>query len=200
MLDSKIRVYWDRGMRPVGGFIAKTRISPNAITLLGVVIQIVVAVEILRGALLVAGLVAIVAALFDVFDGAVAKAKGITSSFGAFLDSTTDRIADALYFGPLAWLYGVRPDTPGRDEPWVAAVALATLVLVFMVSYAKARAEALGYDAKVGLAERAERAIVMIAGLILNLVPAALVIVGVASAITFLQRLFHVRAQAVRGG
>jgi CDP-diacylglycerol--glycerol-3-phosphate 3-phosphatidyltransferase len=186
-------------MRPVGRTLAKSRISPNAITLLGVAIQIVAAVFILRGALVAGGLIAIVAAFFDVFDGAVAKARGLTSKFGAFLDSTTDRVSDALYFIPIAWLYAVDPDIPGHDEQWVAAVALATLVFVFLVSYSKARAESLGYDAKVGLAERAERSIVIIAGLILNLVPAALVILCAASVITFFQRFFHVRSQANRG-
>ena len=186
-------------MRPVGRTLAKSHISPNVITLMGVAIQIAAAVFILRGALLVAGLIAIAAAFFDVFDGAVAKARGLTSKYGAFLDSTTDRASDALYFIPIAWLYGVDPDIPSRNEPWVAAVSLATLVFVFLVSYAKARAESLGYDAKVGLAERAERSIVIIAGLILNLVPAALVILCVASVVTFFQRFFHVRAQATRG-
>jgi CDP-diacylglycerol--glycerol-3-phosphate 3-phosphatidyltransferase len=200
VLDSKIRVYWDKGMRPVGRALGKSGLSPNVITVLGVLIQVVVAIEILRGAVLVGGLIAIVAAFFDAFDGAVAKAKGITSKFGAFLDSTTDRLADALYFIPLAWLYGVDPDIPAHDERWVAAVALGTLVFVFLVSYAKARAESLGYDAKVGLAERAERTIIMIAGLILNLVPQALVILCAASVVTFFQRFFHVRAQATRGG
>ena len=183
-------------MAPVGRALAKTRISPNAVTILGLLIQVGVAVLILDGALRAAGLIAIVAAFFDAFDGAVAKARGMTSKFGAFLDSTTDRLADALYFVPIAWLYGVGPDGASRDEPWVAAAALGALVAGYMVSYVKARAEGLGFDCKVGIAERAERLIIVIAGLILDLVPVAVVILGAASVITVIQRIVHVRRQA----
>lgn len=184
-------------MAPVGRALAKTRISPNAVTLLGLLIQVGVAVLILDGRLLAAGLIAIVAAFFDTFDGAVAKARGMTSKFGAFLDSTTDRLADALYFVPIAWLYGVDPDIQVHDEPWVAAAALGALVAGFMVSYVKARAEGLGFECKVGIAERAERLIIVIVGLLLDLVPIAVAVLAVVSAITVIQRIVHVRRQAV---
>ena len=196
MLNSKIRAGWDRVMAPVGRALGKSRISPNAVTVVGLGIQVVVAVLILDGAILAAGFVAIVAAFFDVFDGAVAKATGKMSKFGAFLDSTTDRLADALYFLPIAWLYGVDPDIPARDEPWVAALALGALVFSFMVSYVKARAEGLGFDCNVGFAERAERVIIVIAGLILDLVPIALILLGLAAFVTLVQRIVHVRRQA----
>jgi len=196
VLNAKVRAYWDKAMAPVGRAIARTRISPNAITVLGLVLQVVVAVLILDGAILSAGLVAVLAAFFDVFDGAVAKARGLVSRFGAFLDSTTDRVADALYFIPIAWLYAVDPDIAARDEPWVAAASLATLVASFLVSYVKARAEGLGFDCNVGIAERAERVIVVIAGLILDLIPIAVVILGAASMITVIQRIVHVARQA----
>lgn len=197
MLNEKIRVQWDRGMAPVGRFIGRSRISPNAVTILGLLIQIGAAVLILDGALLAAGLVAVVAAIFDVLDGAVAKARGMTSNFGAFLDSTTDRLADSLYFLPIAWLYAVDPDIPARDEPWVAVLALATLVLAFMVSYVKARAEGLGFKCDVGIAERAERSIIVIAGLILNLVPITLAVLAAASLVTVIQRIAYVYKQSV---
>ncbi|MFN2524754.1 MAG: CDP-alcohol phosphatidyltransferase family protein, partial [Actinomycetota bacterium] len=155
MLDTKIRAGWDRMMQPVGRGLARARINPNAITVAGVAVQVGVAAAILEGRLVLAGMVAIAAALFDVFDGAVAKARGLTSKFGALLDSTTDRLSDALFFLPVAWLYGVEPDVARHDEPWVAAVSLATLVLSFLVSYVKARAEGLGYECRVGLVERA---------------------------------------------
>jgi CDP-diacylglycerol--glycerol-3-phosphate 3-phosphatidyltransferase len=195
MLDSKIRVHWDRLMKPVGRGLGRAGLTPNAITVGGVVFQAAVAALILNGSLLAAGLVAVVAALADGLDGAVAKAMGARSDFGAVLDSTTDRLAEALYYLPIAWLYGVSPDVAERDEPWVAALALTAMVLSFLVSYIRARAESLGYDAKVGIAERAERAIILILGLILDLVPLSLVLLASASAVTFLQRLVHVRRQ-----
>lgn len=197
MLDSKIRGWWDTAMRPVGRALARTPLSPNAVTLLGVAIQVGVAYLIIEGRLVAAGLIAIAAAFFDTFDGALAKAKGRTSKFGAFLDSSTDRVADALYFGPIAWLYGVDPDIAARDEPWVAAVTLVALVASFMVSYVKARAEALGFDCKVGLVERAERLGLLVIALVFNdLLPPIMVVLAVASVFTVFQRMFHVYGQA----
>lgn len=185
-------------MRPVGAGLGRLGLTPNSVTLLGVAIQGVVSWLILDGRLLAAGLVAIFAALSDGFDGAVAKARGMTSRFGAVLDSTTDRLTDALYFLPLAWLYAVDPDIAERDEPWVGAVALVALVFSFLISYVRARAEAMGFDAKVGIAERAERIILLVAGLILDQVPIALAILTVLTVITFFQRIVHVYRQSAR--
>lgn len=196
MLDQKLRGLWDRMVRPVGRALGRSGLSANAVTTSGLVIQAVVGWAIIDGRLVLAGLIAIVGALADGLDGAVAKAKGSASPFGAFYDSTVDRISDALYFVPLAWLYGVAPDIPAHDQPWVAALALVTLVASFLVSYVRARAEGLGFDCKVGIAERAERVILIIAGLLFDLVPIALAILGLLSIVTFLQRVFHVRAQA----
>lgn len=196
MINQKLRAGWDRLMTPVGRTLARAGLTPNWITIAGVALHVVVAWWIIEGRLLAAGLLAIIGAFFDSFDGAVAKARGSTSRFGAFLDSTTDRISDALYFLPLAWLYAVSPDTPEHAENWVAATAMVAMVAGFMVSYTKARAESLGFDCNVGIAERAERLIVIIASLIFDIVPIGVSVVAVASIITFFQRVFHVRRQA----
>ena len=196
MINAQLRQVWDRVIRPVGRGFARSGLTPNQITYLGVGVQIGVAVLILEGRLLAAGLAGILAAVSDVLDGAVAKARGQPSRYGAFLDSTTDRLSDALYYVPLAWLYGVDPDIVERDEPWVAAVALAALVMTFLVSYAKARAESLGYECNVGIAERAERLIILILALLFNVVPPALVLLLVLALITFVQRMVHVHKQA----
>ena len=196
MLNSKIRPLWDRLMRPVGRALGRTPLTPNSVTFLGVAVQGVVAWLIVDGRLVAAGFVAVISALLDVFDGALAKAKGLVSRFGAFLDSTTDRLSDALFFAPIAWLYGVAPDSPARDEPWVAATALVALVASFLVSYVKARAEAVGFEATVGIAERAERVILVIIALVFNdLLPAIMVILAGLSVITVVQRMAHVYGQ-----
>jgi CDP-diacylglycerol--glycerol-3-phosphate 3-phosphatidyltransferase len=183
-------------MRPVGTAVARGHISPNAVTLFGVALHIGVAALIVTGHLLAAGLVAIVAALLDGVDGAVAKASGRITKFGGFLDSTTDRLSDALYFAPIAWLYGVDPDISAHDEPWVAAVALVALVASFLVSYVKARAEGLGLDCNVGFAERAERLILVIAALILEpILPVLMVVLAGVAVVTVLQRVVHVYKQ-----
>lgn len=196
MLNQKIRGAWDVFMKPVGRGLMKTGVSPDAITIMGVAIQAISGYFILEGRLFVAGLVAIVAALFDALDGAVARARNRKSSFGAVLDSTTDRLSDALFFLPLIWLYGVRPDVARREDLWVVGLAMAALVFSFLVSYVKARAEGLGLECNVGFAERLERLAIMIIGLLLDVVLGALVILATLSAITFLQRLLHVRKQA----
>ncbi len=195
VLNQKIRARWDTFIRPVGRGLARTGIAPDAITLLGVLIQAGAAVAILNGRLVLAGVISTVAALSDVLDGAVAKARGRTGRFGALLDSTTDRLADALLFLPLAWLYGVSPDVVERDSPVIAAIALVGLVASFLVSYVKARAESLGYRCDVGIAERAERLIALIVGLLLDIVPVVLIVLTALSIVTFVQRLLYVRRQ-----
>ena len=199
MLDQKIRVYWDRGMSPVGRGLGRIGLSANAITVLGVFITLGGAYLVTQGRLFLAAVILAVAAVFDVLDGAVAKATGSTTRFGALLDSTTDRLGDASIFAAVAWLYGVDPDVSGRRSLLVAGLALATMIFAFLVSYVKARAEGLGYEANVGFAERAERMIVIILGLAFDRVPIAIGILCVASFITFLQRLLHVRSVAARG-
>lgn len=195
MLNTKIRGWWDGLVRPVGVLASKGRISPNSVTLFGVAVQVAVAAYIITGHLLVAGLLAILASLVDGIDGAVAKASGRVTRFGALLDSTTDRLSDALFFIPIAWLYGVSPDISEHDEPWVAAVALVALVASFLVSYIKARAEGLGLECNVGIAERAERLILLIAALILSpLLPAIMVVLAALATITVAQRIVHVRS------
>ena len=197
MLNAKIRGIWDKGMKPVGGFIGRSGVTPNQITLFGVVVQAFVSYLIVVDRLAQAGFVLIAAALLDTVDGAVAKARGLTTKFGAFLDSTMDRLSDALVFLPIAWLYLAEPTAARADQQWVAALALVTLVLSFLVSYARARAEGLGFDCNVGLIERAERLIIMILALVFNdLLPAGLALLALASLITLVQRMVHVYKQA----
>ena len=196
MLDRKLRATWNRVVIPVGNVVAKTHLSPNAITALGLVIQTGSAWAILEGRLFLAAVIALVAAIFDLLDGAVARSQNRESPFGALVDSTADRLADMLFFLPLMWLYGVAPDVSRRENRWIAGLAIAALVFSFLVSYVKARAEGLGFDAKVGFAERAERVAIMILGLAFDQILIALVLLTLLSAITFVQRVVHVRNQA----
>ena len=200
MINAKLRSTWNKVMSPVGGALARTPLTPDQVTVVGVLLQALAAWYIVEGRLFVAALVSVVAALADAFDGALARAKGTGRPFGALLDSTTDRLADALVFLPVAWLYGVDPDT-GHDSEMVALLALVALVASFLVSYVKARAEGLGFDCNVGIAERAERLIVIILSMAFDVLPLGVGIIAVASIVTFFQRLFYVRSQArVAGG
>ena len=136
--------------------------------------------------------------LTDLLDGAMARSRGTSSRFGAFLDSTMDRLADSAIFGGLVlWYSGV------GDDRTLEAVALFCLVAGAVTSYAKARAEGLGMTCNVGIAERAERLIVVLLGTLLVglgaptwVLGAALVLLAVASAVTVGQRLVEVHRQA----
>ena len=195
MINAKLRKGWDKFMQPVGRWLARTPLSPDVVTLFGVALQGLMAYLILDGHLWQAGVVGIVGGFMDAFDGALAKAKGRTSKWGAFFDSTTDRLSDALVLAPIAWLYGVDPDIAAHASKTTAALALVALVMSFLVSYAKARAESLGFTCNVGIAERAERLIIIVAALILNFVPIGVGILAVLGTVTFLQRMVHVYGQ-----
>jgi CDP-diacylglycerol---glycerol-3-phosphate 3-phosphatidyltransferase len=199
VINQRIRGLYDGLMKPVGRSLSRLGLSADAITLIGVAIQGLAAYFIVQGRLFVAGLVAIVAAVADGLDGAVAKARGSTSKFGALLDSSADRLSDALFFVPVAWLF-LEGDRVGAGQQWIAALALCALVASFLVSYIKARAEGLGYSCDVGIIERAERLLFVIVALLLaEFIPAAVPIslgaLAVLSSVTVVQRLMHVRAQ-----
>ena len=189
-----LRPMFTRLLTPLGGALARTPITPNMITAAGTVGVMIGALWLFPLGHLFAGtLVCWGFAMFDMLDGLLARLKGTTGSWGAFLDSTLDRIGDAAVFTGLAvWL--------SRDhQPVLAGVALYCLVAGGMVSYARARAEGIGVRADVGVAERSERLLVVLvaAGLTGLGVPFVLAIglwaVAAASTVTFAQRVLVVR-------
>ncbi|GAA4241241.1 CDP-alcohol phosphatidyltransferase family protein [Actinomadura meridiana] len=145
----------ERAFKPIGTTVARTGLSPNAITVIGTLgVSAGALVLFSRGEFFWGTMVITAFVLFDMLDGAVARVTGKISKFGAFLDSTMDRVADAAIFSGL--MIGLYRD--GQEA--LAGVALYCLVSGVVVSYAKARAEGLGYTCNVGIAERAERLIV----------------------------------------
>jgi CDP-diacylglycerol--glycerol-3-phosphate 3-phosphatidyltransferase len=183
-----------RLLEPAGRALARTPITPNMITVIGVTGVTAGALWLFPTGHLFAGTMVCTAfVLSDMLDGTLARIKGSSGSFGAFLDSTLDRIADAAVFGGIAiWLA-----TGGHDR-LLAAVALFCLVAGLLVSYARARAEGLGVKCDVGIAERAERLIIGLVAIGLSglgvpyVLSAGLWIVAVLSAITFGQRVYAV--------
>jgi CDP-diacylglycerol---glycerol-3-phosphate 3-phosphatidyltransferase len=155
MLNVLARARISRVLDPIGAALARAGVSPDVVTVVGTIGVVVGSlVFVARGELLIGMLVVTVSVLTDMLDGAIARASGRTSRWGAFLDSTMDRIADGAAFGSLAfWLA-----TEGRKSE--AAAALFCLVAGVIVSYAKARAEGLGLRCDVGIAERSERLII----------------------------------------
>lgn len=167
-------------------------VNPNTLTLLGLLISIVAAIFFAMGEVLVAGSLLLLSGFFDALDGAVARENGRTTRFGSFLDSVCDRFADAavligaMYAGLTSF-----PLFPGWFPGWF----LGSLAIVgsLMVSYTRARAEAAGAAASVGIGERAVRMVILILGAFLNMVNWAVLLVIVVSFITVFQRIGFVR-------
>ncbi|HLX49983.1 MAG TPA: CDP-alcohol phosphatidyltransferase family protein [Streptosporangiaceae bacterium] len=196
-----IRPVLDRVTTPAGRALARTPITPNAITVIGALGVSAGALALFPAGELFAGtIVCTFFVLADMLDGALARVKGTSGPWGAFLDSTLDRVADASVFGGLMLWFMF-----GGHSRLLAGVALFCLVSGMLVSYAKARAEGLGYRCDVGIAERSERLLIglVAAGLSGLGVPYVLAIglwsLAVLSAVTFGQRVVAVR-QASRAG
>jgi CDP-diacylglycerol--glycerol-3-phosphate 3-phosphatidyltransferase len=150
---------------------------------------------------MVAGWIVAITAVFDVLDGLVARRSGRATVFGAFYDSTLDRVADGALLGGIAWFFAT---DPVHKSSWMLAITLAGVVGTFLTSYTRARAEALGINAKVGVMQRAERVTLLSApqalfGLALNgwVFIAVVAILSVTAWITAVQRILYVRRVAL---
>jgi CDP-diacylglycerol--glycerol-3-phosphate 3-phosphatidyltransferase len=178
--------------------LARTRVTPNALTASGVLLCGIASVLVLfedRNELVfywLAALVFVVGSLLDILDGALARAGGKTTPFGAFLDSTTDRISEGFMLTAIAYVLA------RHHHPVFVAVAMAAVAGSFLVSYTRAKAEALGLRGDVGIGSRAERVVVITAGLVLapwGVLPWSLVLLAATAWITVAQRVLHVRKQ-----
>ena len=199
MLD-RFKKFWQGVvLAPIVNLLLKLGVSPDAVTLVGTVGVSAGALVFFPQGKLLTGVLVITAFVFsDLIDGAMARASGQTSSWGAFLDSTLDRMADAAIFAGLVLYFA----GPGDDYLYVC-VALYCLVMGIITSYTRARAESLGMQAKGGIAERADRlvAILVMTGLgalfdVPILMFVTLWVLAVASTVTVLQRILMVRKQA----
>ena len=181
--------------RPVVGFMARTPVTPNAITWSGFLLAIGAAALVITGHLFIAGWVVLFASFFDILDGALARYTSRTTQFGAVLDSTLDRLTEAVLLLSILIFYLL------GDSLSVVGILLVCLALVSspLVSYVRARAEAMGLDCQVGLFTRAERVVVLALGLLLSQIGyaliAALAVIVLFSFITVSQRLVYVWQQ-----
>jgi CDP-diacylglycerol---glycerol-3-phosphate 3-phosphatidyltransferase len=191
MLDGRFRATVDKTVKPIGQNIKKTGLTADHFTILGLVLSAFAAVAIGTAHLRLGLLLVVLTGLCDTFDGAVAKAAGTSSSRGAFFDSVADRISDSLLFGGVAWYFA--STQPGL----LVMLPLAVLASSSVISYERAKAESLGFSAKGGIMERAERIILLALGLLFDvlLVP-VLVIMLVLTVFTAAQRFFKVWNQA----
>ena len=196
MLDGNWRNVVDRGLSPIGKNLHRAGITADVVTIIGIIMAIAASVSIAFGSLRLGFLLLIMTGISDALDGPVAKASGAASLRGAFFDSVSDRLTDALLLGGIAWfLIG---DEPG----YTVMLPVSVMFVSLLISYQRAKAESLGLDAKGGLMERAERFIVLAIGLLFS--EALIVILWimlVLSSFTAAQRFVKVwkQASATRG-
>jgi CDP-diacylglycerol--glycerol-3-phosphate 3-phosphatidyltransferase len=201
MLNRYARALITRILTPVARALVALGISPDVVTLVGTLGVIAGAMAFYpRGSFFVGTLVVTVFVFSDTLDGIMARMTGRASSWGAFLDSTLDRIGDAAVFGGLVLYFAGR-----GDDVVMAGLALACLVFGQVVSYARARAEGLGMTANVGIAERADRLVTVLLttgltglfGLPVVVLEVVLALLAVASLVTIAQRMLTVRRQVL---
>jgi CDP-diacylglycerol---glycerol-3-phosphate 3-phosphatidyltransferase len=191
MFDGRWRASFEQGLKPVGDNIRRTGITADHLTAAGVLLAAGAAVAIANGALRAGLLLLVLCALPDMLDGAVAKASGTAGPRGAFFDSVSDRVTDALLLGGVAW--HLSTTHPGR----IAVLPLAVLGASMLISYERAKADALGFDARGGLMERAERIIALGVGLLFDSILIAVLWLMLAlTLVTAVQRFVRVWQQA----
>ena len=175
--------------------LAKSGVSPNALTIFGFLIALVIAPLLATGHLFLSGFLVLLSGAFDLLDGTVARLKGESTVFGALLDSTLDRFAEAALFIGLLAYYANRPGS--LQEIILVAAAL---VGSMMTSYIRARSEGLALKCEVGIFTRPERVVLLAIGLIFNELLVVLWIIAILATLTAWQRLFHIWRQTNKQG
>ena len=191
MFDGNFRKGVDKVLDPIGVLLSRIGVTANALTASGIVIAGIGSLFIGQGRLFLGFIFLILTGLPDALDGAVAKASGTSSVRGAFLDSVSDRVTDILLFCGIAWY--LASNEPGR----IMMLPVAVMGAAMLISYQRAKAESLGFDAKGGIMERAERFIVLALGLLIsNILIPVLWVMLILTLITAIQRFIKVWNQA----
>lgn len=200
MLDSKARKVFGGLANGVGTTLGRMGVTADAVTTLGLVLTGIAAWAVATGRPVLGGWILVVGSILDFVDGAIARATGSTRPFGAFLDSVSDRVSDAAITGAIAYAaFTGTVEWPTFAEPWanyVGANAIILLGLSMLVSYQRAKAESLGFTAHVGIAERAERLIALMFGLVFGWVGWIVPVLAAVTGFTAVQRFVHVARQA----
>ena len=191
-LTELLRIKFKGVVDPIGAFLNRLGIAPNTLTFAGLVGNLIGSMFLAQGKFLIGGLIILAMGPLDALDGTMARLRGEASDFGAFVDSVTDRYIELLIYGGLLTHYLQQADTFMAGLVFIAAAGS------IMVSYVKARAETLGFEAKWGILTRAERFLVLVPSLVLNHPTVGIAIVAVLANITALQRIYVVRRQAYK--
>lgn len=191
MFDGHMRAPVEKAVKPIGDRLRRTRLTPDHLTVVGLVVALLAAVAIGLGWYAVGLLLVILAALPDLLDGALAKASNTSSQRGAFFDSVIDRVTDALLFGGVAWHFA------SEESAHLALLPMAVALMSSVISYERAKAESLGLSAKGGIMERAERIILLCLGLLFPVILIPIMwIMLVLVTVTAVQRFVKVWRQA----
>ena len=185
-----MRVLFKGILEPIASFLNRIGLKPNTVTISGLVGHAVAAYLIARGYVSWGGLLILLMAPVDALDGTMARLLGEPSAFGSFVDSVTDRYSELVLFGGLLMYFLQQQNWLGCGLVYLAAAGSV------LVSYTRAKAEALGFDSNVGILTRFERYLVLVPALILNLPLAGTAIIGLLANLTALQRVFYIRKQA----
>ncbi|MEN3028261.1 MAG: CDP-alcohol phosphatidyltransferase family protein [Aquificaceae bacterium] len=180
----ELKPAFERFSEPLVALLQRLGLTPNMITFAGLLFVVTGSFLLYYGAKVLSFMFLLIGALSDALDGNLARRLGKGSTFGAFLDSLLDRVSDALPFIAIAL---------SAPDKLLSLLALLALLFSYTVSYARARAEGLGYELRVGLFERAERWVVLLFGLLLDVLPLALTLIALGSFITTLQRVYTFR-------
>lgn len=182
-----LRLWFKWVLDPIGGFLNRIGLTPNMVTMLGLIGNAVGAYFLARGDMLTGGLLVLIMTPIDALDGTMARLRGEPGDFGAYVDSVSDRYSELIIYAGLLYYFLT------LGEPWGGMLVFGAASGSVLVSYVKARAEGLGYQAKVGLLTRVERYIVLAPSLVFNQLYLGLTILAVFSHITAVQRVLHVR-------
>ena len=174
-------------IRPLARVLSSIRVHPDALTIAGWVLSVCAATLFALGYTKTAGAVMLFAGLFDALDGAVARESNLMSSFGAFLDSTLDRLSESAIFVGIVFFYA------SSSMPYEALLAGVAMSFSLITSYTRARAEGLGFECEVGLLERAGRVVILSLFSLTGFLIAGVGLVAVGALVTTAQRIFHVR-------
>ena len=189
-LTDRLRVMFKWFLDPVGRFLNRIGLTPNTMTLLGLAGTTLGAYFLARGHMLWGGLLVLIMVPIDALDGTMARLRGEASAFGAFVDSVSDRYSELIILGGLMYYFLSVNDHVGAILSFAAAAGSV------LVSYIKARAESLGYTAKIGILTRVERYLVLAPSLLFSQPFIGVVLIAILANFTALQRIWYVRAQA----
>jgi CDP-diacylglycerol--glycerol-3-phosphate 3-phosphatidyltransferase len=185
-----LRLWFKWVLDPIGGFLNRLGLTPNMVTVLGLIGNTVGAYYLARGDMWTGGILVLIMTPVDALDGTMARLRGEPSDFGAYVDSVSDRYSELIIYAGLLYYFLT------LGEPWGGMLVFGAASGSVLVSYVKARAEGLGYQAKVGLLTRVERYLVLAPSLVFNQLYLGLTILAVFSHITAVQRILHVRHHA----